>query len=154
MNRKVIVGSLVGVALLAAVPLLVVAGERGGCPIGAGRHGMFGRHGGFAKMHGVADQLDLSRDQKEALHQIFDRTREQSVSSKQALHESFVDAGQVLLADPGNLAGARAVLDQNDAAVEQLKTTMLASVSEGLKVLTPEQRQKLSVLLASHRSVE
>jgi Spy/CpxP family protein refolding chaperone len=154
MNRKVIVGSLVGVALLAAVPLLVVAGERGGCPIGSGRHGMLGRHGGFAKMHAVADELDLSRDQKEALHQIFDRTREQSVASKKALHESFVDAGQVLLADPANVAGARSALDQNDAAVEQLKTTILASVSEGLKVLTPEQRQKLSVLLASHRSVE
>jgi len=153
MNR--IVGSLIAVGFLVSIPLIVHAGDRKSCPFGVGgHHARFGGHGGFARIHAVADELDLSREQKEALHEIMDRTRKQSVSSKQALHESFVDAGQVLLADPANLAGARTALDQNDAAVEQLKATILASVSEGLKVLTPEQRQKLSVMLASHRSVE
>jgi len=151
MSRKLVIASLAGAAaLLLAVP--VGFAYRGGmfgesCPMGAkGWHG----RGGFARLHALQHELDLTETQKKALHEIFDRTREQNAEAKKALHTGFVNAAQVLLRDPSDLAPARAVLEQQEAATDQLKANILASASEALKVLTPEQRQKLSTILAEH----
>lgn len=144
MSRKLVVASIAAATvLLLAVPV-VLSSHRSGVLGEKGGHG----HGGFAKLHALHDELDLTDAQKKALHEIFDRTREQNAEAKRSLHTGFIEAAQILLRDPSNIAGARAVVERQEAAADQLKANILVSASDALKLLTPEQRQKLSEVLA------
>jgi len=143
-NRKLAVVSMAGaLALLLSVP--VVFAHRRGM---AG--GWAGRHHGFAKLHQIHDELQITDAQKKSLHEIFDRARAENAGARKSLHEGLVGAAQRLLVNPGDIAGAREILDRQQAAKEQLATSILGSVSEAVKTLTPEQRQKLSVWLSEH----
>jgi len=141
-NRgKLAVASIaVAFASVIAVPALF-AGRHGGKMMGGLHH----RMEGFHALHG---QLNLTDAQKEAMHQIFDRAREQNAGVKKSLHAGLVNTVQVLAQDPSNVAGARAALDRQETTTDQLKTNLIASASEAMKVLTPEQRQKLSGWIA------
>jgi Spy/CpxP family protein refolding chaperone len=151
MSRKLVILSIAGAAaLLLAVPVVFAhrAGLFGeGCPLGAkGWHG----RGGLARLHALHDELNLTDAQMKALHEIFDKTRAQNAEAKKSLHAGLMDAAGILLQDPENLAAARIVLEKQDTAADQLKANLLGGVAEGLRVLTPEQRQKLSQRLAEH----
>ena len=137
-RRKLAVAILL-VAVVAAVPLV-------------GGHGKSGshsgsRHGGMSGMEHIREmhaELGLTEAQGKELHAIFKKVHEDHESNKQRLHSSFLEAGKLLIADPNNLSGARAVLERNHAAEREFHQSILESLSRGLNSLTPEQRQKLS----------
>jgi Spy/CpxP family protein refolding chaperone len=158
-RRKTIlaISAALAVGVLAA-PFLFARGGGGTCPLGLGGRGhgaaMFGGHpghGGLGAVGGVIRDLDLSDEQKEALHKIHDATRDQNAAAKAALHDGFVEAARLLLANPQNVEGARAAIAQREAAIREIKDNALAAVSQGLAVLTPEQRAKLAAHLEEHQ---
>ena len=157
-RRKTILAISAAAALgIFATPFLFARGG-GACPLGHGGRGHgaamftghFG-HGGFGPMGRVLRDLDLSAEQKEALHKIHETTREQNAAVKTALHEGFMEAAKVLLANPQDVAGARAVITSREAAIRQMKDNALTGVSQALAVLTPEQRAKLAAHLDEHQ---
>ena len=148
-RRKLIIGSVIGLgALVAAVPLvwsqvaLAHGGRGGGCAMRTAR--------AFGHFREMTRDLNLTDEQKNQIHAIAMRTREQNVATHDALKDSLTDAAQVLLADPSNVAGARAVLDQNAPTIDQVKSSLLTGFADAMKVLTPEQRQLLAARLAQH----
>ena len=154
-RRKTILGISAALALgVLAAPFLFARGGGGNCALGLGGRGhgaaMFG-HGGFGPMGRVMRDLDLTAEQKEALHKIHDATREQNAAAKAALHDGFVEAAKLLLANPQNVEGARAAIAQREAAIREIKDNALTAVSQGLSVLTPEQRAKLAAHLEEHQ---
>ena len=136
------------VLLLAAVPLAFAAkshreghGFRGG-------HG-FGHGGGvFTRLAMLREELDLSDAQVASLTGIAQQTRKENEQYRDDLRAGFHQIASVLLADPDATGKAQAILDRQLEAEKQLKANVLASVSEALKVLTPEQRMKLQEHLA------
>lgn len=157
-RRKSLLGIAAALAIgLLATPLLLARNDSAGCPLGLGArvHGaaMFAHagHGGLGQLGRLFRQLDLTDAQKDAMHDIHDAVRKQNETARQTLHEGFMDAAKVLVADPQNLAGARATLASREAAIQTLKENTLSAVSQALSVLTPEQRAKLAAHLDSHQ---
>lgn len=155
-RRKAILGISAALALgVLATPFLFARGGGGGDPFALGGRGhgaMFAHlgHGGLGPMGRLMRELDLTEEQKEALHRIHDSTIEQNRTAREALHDGFMDAAKILLADPQNVAGARAAIAGREAAIRALKDNALTAVSQGLSVLTPEQRAKLAAHLQEH----
>ncbi|HEX8253868.1 MAG TPA: Spy/CpxP family protein refolding chaperone, partial [Thermoanaerobaculia bacterium] len=120
---------------------------------GPGRH-MRGGHGhgfggGFlAHLHEVAEELDLTDAQKTQIHAIFKETREQNREYWEQMHGGFHSVARTLIANPNDVAGAQAVLDQQIATERALKTNMLRAASKALNVLTPAQRTELAEMAA------
>ncbi|HYO79052.1 MAG TPA: periplasmic heavy metal sensor [Thermoanaerobaculia bacterium] len=118
---------------------------------GPGRH-MRGGHGFgggfFAHLHEVADELDLTDAQKTQIHAIFKETREENREYWQQMHGGIHSVARTLIANPNDIAGAQAVLDQQIATERALKTNMLRAASKALNVLTPAQRTELAELAA------
>lgn len=153
MKRRTAIAVGIGIATLAAIPLVYAGvnfagGE--GCPFGGGHRGGHG----IMKLHALKSELNLTDEQEKALWDVARRTREQNAGTKKALKNGIHEAARVLLADPSNLAGAQAVIEKQEATIEQVRNSVLSGVSEGLQVLTPEQRQKLTALLAEHEQSE
>jgi periplasmic protein CpxP/Spy len=139
-RRKIVLGvSAVLVAGLIATPF-VFAHPRGGMGCGLG----------MGQMARVFHDLDLTAEQKDALHRIHDATRESNAAARAALHDGFVDAARILLANPQNVAGARATIDTREAALDQIKENAMTGIAQALAVLTPEQRAKLAEHLEEH----
>jgi periplasmic protein CpxP/Spy len=166
MKKRII---LIAVVLIAAALLAVPALVAG--PGGAGRHGFGGpgRHGyaghGPGGGHGIGgnhaemllghlrhlkDELDLTDQQAEQIKAIVGEAHEQNAGQREQLHGGFRSIAEVLLANPNDIAGAQAILDQQAAAERALKTNLLTATSKALNVLTPEQRAKLGARLAEH----
>jgi Spy/CpxP family protein refolding chaperone len=146
-RRKTILGISAALALgLAASPFLMARGH-GQKTFG----GHFGHHAGFGKMSQLMKELDLTAEQREALHRIHETTVENNRQVRAALHSGFMDAAQVLVADPRNLQGARAAIAAQQASIDQLKESALGAVSQALAVLTPEQRARLAAHIEEHR---
>lgn len=160
MNRRR--GTILGISAalavaLLATPLLLARGGGSTCPLGMGgrSHGvaMFGGHsghGGFGQMERLIRELDLTDEQKEALHRVHATTRERNAEARTVLHDGFMEAAKILIADPQNVAGARAAITNRQATLNEIKENALTGVSQGLAVLTPEQRAKLTTHLEKH----
>ena len=149
-RRKIILAvaaTAVGLGLVAA-PLVMAHGAGGGCAMMAG-HG--GHGGGLMK---VMRELDLKDEQVTAMHRIHKATHEKNAEARKALHEGLAEAAKILAADPNNIAAARAAVERRQAAIDQLKDGVLSGVSQGLAVLTPEQRAKLSQHIDEHLKKE
>jgi Spy/CpxP family protein refolding chaperone len=132
---------------LVATPLLLARGGDSRCLMGMGA-GHFGHHGGgFGR---VLRDLDLTAEQKTALHGIHDAARDQNKVAKEALHDGLMDAARILLADPNNVEGARTAIANREAAIREMKDNTLTAVSKALAVLTPEQRATLAARLEEH----
>lgn len=144
MKKRLVIIILIVMALGSAA---VYAHGRGG---GAGHHGFGGGMGFFAHMHQAADELDLSREQKEQIHTIFRETREQNRQVRERLHDGFGDVAKTLIANPNDVAAAQAQLDRQLENERALKSSILQGASKALNVLTPEQRTKLALLIAEH----
>ena len=155
-RRKTILAISAAAALgILATPFLFARGGGGACPLGMGGRGhgaaMFAGHFGHGGFGRVLRDLDLTSEQRDALHKIHDTTREQNAAAKAALHDGFVDAAKILLANPQDVAGARAAFATREAAIAQMKDNALNGVSQALAVLTPEQRAKLAAHLDEHQ---
>lgn len=127
---------LVVTAVLAAVPLIAGIHSRRS---GHGEPGAMLQH-----LHSLHGELDLTEAQKTQLKNLHERVREENSDSRRELHGSLVDAGKLLLANPDDIAGARAILQQKAAAERELRENVLRAVAEGMKILTPAQRAQIA----------
>jgi Spy/CpxP family protein refolding chaperone len=141
---------LAAVALIAAPMVFAGPGGHRGMRGHAGMHGARGM-GGFGPLghlNRVKEELDLSDAQVDQIKSIFKTLHEQNAASRESLRDGFKDAAEALIANPNDLAGAQALLDRQFAAEKALKSNMLVATSKALNVLTPDQRTKLSTLIA------
>ena len=146
MSKRSLITILAVVVLLAiaAVPFVYAQAPHGG---GHGR-GDFGAFGMLGRIGRLKSQLNLTADQETQLKAIFVEVRTQNEPYRTQLRGSMQGVAQILLTDPNNVAGAQAILDQQAAARKSMESNMLAAASKALNVLTPEQRTKLSDILA------
>ena len=113
-----------------------------------------GGHGfGFGFMSHIGrlkEDLNLTDAQAEQIRTIFRDAREQNKELRGQMHDGFKGVAEKLIANPNDLAGAQALIDQQAAAERTLKMNMLNAASKALNVLTPEQRATLGQKLAEH----
>ncbi|HEX8617018.1 MAG TPA: periplasmic heavy metal sensor [Thermoanaerobaculia bacterium] len=113
-----------------------------------GGHGDFGAGFMLGHLHQIAGELDLSDAQKTQIHAIFKETREQNAQYREQMHGGLHSVARMLIANPNDIAGAQALLDQQSATERAMKTNMLRAASRALNVLTPAQRTELAELVA------
>jgi Spy/CpxP family protein refolding chaperone len=143
-KRIAIVGSIVVLAALAAVPLVYAQGHGGfRHHRGGGEMGFFaGRH-----LDHVAEELDLSAQQVDQIKAIFAELHEQNAQYREGVHGGMKAVMETLLKNPNDLAAAQAVIDQQAANEKALKSNMLVATSKALNVLTPDQRAELGKMI-------
>jgi Spy/CpxP family protein refolding chaperone len=126
----------------------------------AGPHGDRGRHGGgpgFGMMGALGhlahakEELGLSDAQADQIKAIFKDLHEQNAALRDQIHDGMGDITDTLIANPNDIAGAQAILDRQAQAEQAMKASFLQAASKALNVLTPEQRTKLSAMVAEHR---
>jgi len=152
-KRLILISAVIALAALAIVPI-VYAGPGGrhmrGQGMGAGQ-GMGGGHGfgmgPFGHLGRLQAKLDLSDQQVDQLKVIFTETRQQNAQYRDQLHGGMRDIAQTLLKDPNDIAGAKALLDQQSQAEQAMKANVLQATSKALNVLTADQRTKLATML-------
>jgi len=143
-KRTLIFTSAAVVILLLAVPFAMAQHRRGH---GHGAMMMFGL--GRAKA-----ALGLSDQQSAAIKQIFTDLRTQNEPYRKSLRGGRQAIAQVLLANPNDVAGAQALIDQQTAAERQMKINALNAFSKALNVLTPDQRTKAASFLQQRMAKE
>ena len=138
-TRNWIITAVAALSIL-ATPLLFARPE--------GRLGHRGGHAGLMGMLGHArEELNLSDQQVADIKAIFKDLHEQNASSRQSLRGGLKDITSKLIANPNDIAGAQAILDQQTQAERALKLNLLTATSKALNVLTPEQRAKLGTMI-------
>ena len=150
MKRKLILTTaVIAIAALATVPFVYAGPGRhaGGEGFGGG-HG-FGM-GMFGHLGHIKAELDLSDQQVDQLKAIFAEVHEQNAQYREQLHGGMKGIAQTLLANPNDIAGAQALLDQQATAEAALKSNILQATSKALNVLNADQRAKLSAMLEKH----
>ncbi|HEX2123874.1 MAG TPA: Spy/CpxP family protein refolding chaperone [Thermoanaerobaculia bacterium] len=145
-KRITILAAVLAVATLAAATF-VYAG-----PGGHRRPGGHGFHalGVLGHLDRIQEELDLSDQQTDQIKAIIAEAHEQNAQYREQLHGGLHQVAKTLLANPNDLTGAQAVLDQQLAAERALKSNLLNATSRALNVLTAEQRGKLTQILAEH----
>lgn len=146
-KRNLIIVAVLGVLTLAAVPF-VYAQHQG---MHAGMHGMRGGALGMFSPEHLAhakQYLGLSDAQVDQLKAIATEFHTQNAQYHQQLHGGLLQVAQTLINDPNNIAGAQALLDQQNATEQTMKTNALQAASKALNVLTAEQRAKVGDFLA------
>ncbi len=143
-KRTAIITAVVAIIALAAVPLVYAQAHR--------RAAGFGMFGHLAR---VQSALGLTDQQVTDLKAIATDLRAQNAPYRAQLAGGFAAIGQKLIADPNDVAGAQALIDQNVAARKAMQVNTLNAASKALNVLTPDQRTKLGQLfqerLAKHQ---
>lgn len=148
-KRNLIIAAVLGVITLAAVPF-VYAQHQG---MHAGMHMRGGMHDGafgfFSPEHlaHAKQYLGLSDAQVDQLKTIATDLRTQNAQYHQQLHGGLLQVAQTLINDPNNIAAAQALLDQQNANEQAMKTNALQAASKALNVLTAEQRAKVGDFL-------
>jgi len=157
MKRRLTIAA-VAVATLVALAVPILYAQHGVHAGHAGRrmHGGGMGHGGPAGFHMLGmlehlkDELDLTDQQSADIKAIVTEVHAQNAANREQLHGKLKAVAQTLLANPSDVAGAQALLDQQDSAEHELKANMLKGASKALSVLTAEQRTKLGTILAEH----
>jgi Spy/CpxP family protein refolding chaperone len=145
-KRRVLISVAVVAALaLAAFPFVYAQGFHRHHANADGAMGgmMFFRH--FERVKAALDLSDAQVDQIKAIAQ---EVRTQNAPLRQELRAGKLQIAQTLLANPNDIAGAQALIDQQTTAERTMKMNVLAGVSKALNVLTPDQRTKVSQFLA------
>lgn len=139
-KRIAIVGSILVLAAIAAVPFVYAGPHRG-----MGHHGGGGGFGFLAGRHlaHLAEELNLSEQQTEQIKAIFKELHEQNAQYREEMHGGMKSIMETLLKDPNNTAAAQALIEQQTANERVIKTNLLNATSRALSVLTPEQRTQL-----------
>ena len=144
-KRSTLIAIVIAVAALATAPLVIAGPHRGARGLGAER----GAHafGMFGHLQRMKEALDLSDQQVDQIKAIFADAHEQNSQYRDQMHGGRKDIAETLLANPNDIAGAQAVMDQQAAAERMVKTNLLNATSKALNVLTADQRAKLRTML-------
>ena len=137
-RRNTLIAAALGVIAIAAVPFVYAHGMRG--YRGTGDDALFFMGHGFER---AKNALDLSDDQVTQLKAIAQQLHDQNAPYRDQIRGGIASAAKALVANPNDLAGAQAILDQQAAARKAASSNMLAAASKALSVLTPEQRAKV-----------
>lgn len=138
-KRITITAVLVGVLALAAAPIVVARTHAGG----GGMH----HFGILAHLKHAKEELDLSDQQAEQIHAIFAEMREQNAQHRVDMHGTLMQVTKTLLADPNDVAGAQALLEQQATAERAMKANLLQATARAIAVLNAEQRVKLGTMI-------
>jgi len=138
MNRKSIIVLISVVLVLAAAVIPVAASIRSGAFGGRG-HGP-----GVAMLAGLREDIDLSDEQVIELRHIVRKAREEHAATRRIMKQNFLEAARVLLEDPNAVDEASVILERNNVYKDDLRSGILDTVSQSLKVLTPEQRAEIN----------
>ncbi len=98
----------------------------------------------LGKMRELRQELNLTDDQVNQLRTIATQTRDANRAERAAFRANIGEAGLVLLKNPDDVAAAQKILDRNDEARLQLRASVLQGVSDAIRVLTPDQREKVA----------
>jgi len=148
-KRTLILSTAALVALLVAVPFAYAQHMRA--------HGMGMRHGGgdgavmmLGHLAHAQQALGLSDQQVADIKAIAQDFHTQNAAAHDQLHGGFQSIANALIANPNDIAGAQALLAQQEAAEHTLKLNALTAAAKALNVLTPDQRAKLGEKLREH----
>jgi Spy/CpxP family protein refolding chaperone len=139
-KRIALIATIITIGALAAAPLAARPGGRGHAEAGILRD-----------LHEAREELGLSDAQVGKIVSIFAELRQQNAQYRDDARGGRKAVLDTLLADPGNLAAAKALVDERNAAQLAMKTNALHATSQALSVLSAEQRSKLGTLLAERR---
>ncbi|MBI2213483.1 MAG: periplasmic heavy metal sensor [Acidobacteria bacterium] len=139
----IVIGTVTLVAALAAAPFAWAHQQ-------AKRHEM-SPFMTLEKLRQLRTELDLTDAQLAELRAIRKETREANAAYRASLRDNFAEAGLALLANPDDIAKAEAILDRNEAAKKELRANVLDGVADAIKVLTPEQREKLTTVIDARK---
>lgn len=150
MKQRTLFAAILALGLVVAAPFAFAQHDhmRGPGQMGAGMmHGDMG--GGMLLGHLAHAQqaLGLSDAQVTQIKGIFSDLKTQNAPYRGAMRSGMHSVMQALIANPNDLAGAQALIDQQTAAERTMKTNALNAAAKALNVLTPEQRAKLGTLL-------
>jgi Spy/CpxP family protein refolding chaperone len=143
-RTAILIGTIVLVAAT-AVPLAWAAPGRH-----RGGHDAMGF--GMMRLEHVRQELDLSDAQVDQIRAVFKDLHDQNAANRQQMRSGIHEAAKALIADPNNVAAAQAVLDQQLANERTMKVNALNAFAKALNVLTPDQRTKLSTLMAEREA--
>jgi Spy/CpxP family protein refolding chaperone len=148
-KRLALIGTIVIVAALTALPLSAGPGGHGfrghGSP---GGHGMGDGLGILGHLKQLKEELALTDQQIGQIAGIFAEVHAQNEEYREQRHDGLHGAMEALLANPSDVAGAQALLDQKAAADRVMKANLLNATSKALGVLTAEQRAELRTIVA------
>jgi periplasmic protein CpxP/Spy len=152
-KRTIVILAILATLALAAVPFVYAQGFHRHQPNAGSMGGLRGMMF-LGRLHRVQAALDLSDAQVDQLKAIAQQVHEQNAPYRQQLRDGRLQIAQALLANPNDIAGAQALIDQQTTAERTMKMNVLAGVSKALNVLTPDQRAKASQFLADRASRE
>ena len=150
MTRRYTLAAVFAILIAAAVPFIYAQ------PM-MGHHGGPGGHdGGFGFLFGRLDRakaaLNLTDDQVSQLQAIATDLKSQNAPYREQLRGGFQQITTTLLNNPNDVAAAQALLNQQTAAENAMKTNTLNAASKALNVLTAEQRAKLAEFIANRQA--
>ena len=147
MKKRILIGAglIALAAILASVPYAFAGrgldGHRGAADEGLLPLGHFSR---------LQSKLGLSDQQMADIKTSLQASRDQNAGYRQQLQAGRRQIAQMLIANPGDLTAAQALLDQQIATETVMKKNALAAMARALQVLTPEQRTQLQTVVSEH----
>ncbi len=141
MKNRTVIAAFLAIGVLTAAPFAFAVHEH------ASMHGGFGETMMLGHLEQAKQALGLSDTQVSQIHAIFTDLRAQNEQYRESLRGGHQAILQTLIADPNNIAGAQALIDQQTAAERAVKTNVLNAASKALNVLTPDQRAKLGTFV-------
>jgi Spy/CpxP family protein refolding chaperone len=106
----------------------------------------------FGHLDRAKAALDLSDAQVEQIKTIGTALREQNKPYREQLRGGFTGIAQALIKNPNDVAGAQALLDQQEQVERTMKSNTLVAASKALNILTPEQRAKVAQFIATRQA--
>lgn len=143
MKSRIITLAIVLTAITLAIVPFVYA-QHGPHKMGSMGGAMFLGH-----LSQLKDTLGLSDQQVTDIKAIFTDLKTQNQPYRAQLRGGMGNIAQTLINNPNDLAAAQNLLAQQEQAEHAMKANTLAAASKALNVLTPDQRTKLSAIVAS-----
>ena len=125
--------SAIAVAALTAAPAVAQPGPMGPGPHGGGMHGQ-----GEFLAH-MLHRLDLSDAQRDQIHQIMDRTRQETESNRDTMRSAHDTLAELMHAEVFDEASIRAAAEQVAAAQAEMIVAHARALRDVRQLLTPEQ---------------
>jgi Spy/CpxP family protein refolding chaperone len=144
------IAGLLALIALVAVPILYAGPGRMHHRMAA--EGMDMGIGPLAHLQKAQQELGLSDQQVSEIKTIFQDLRTQNAAYREQLHGGLKGVIDTLVKNPDDVAGAQAIIDQQTQAKRAAQVNVLNAASKALKVLTPEQRTKLSEKIAERHA--